>query len=218
MEKLAENGLTIEVPAEGYAHYDRGARRIVYPLPDLLQDQEIPYRDYMILHEFAHAIDFLLEPSRDPLSDREDLGIASHRRALREQYQPLLRRFEAMRGQPGWGSGPGGHLARVYGEDFITVVEAVTGERLAERPARGHLTILDEETRNTEYFADAVYTYLHSEPVTVHHYRLPDGREIDHAYPPTRAQLRERDPRMYEALRRFVSSGGVDAAALKIER
>jgi hypothetical protein len=98
----------------------------------------------------------------------------------------------------------------------MTVVEKVTGKALPERPARGHLTILEPRTRPTEYFADAVYTYLHSDPVTVHNYMLPDGQPIAHAYPPTRSDLEARDPRMFQALERFFKDPGHQAESIRV--
>ena len=220
LNRLADHGLKLKTPAEGYAHYSTTERTITYPLPDLRRDQEIPFRNYMILHEMAHALDFLFESDGPQLSKRDDLGISAHRDRLRDLYRPALASFQAteerLRRQGKWGPRPGMPLARVYGEDFITVVEKVTGRQLSERPGRGHLTILDADTNPTEYFADAVYCYLHHEPVTTHRYRLPDGQMIAHPYPPDRNLLAQRDPRMYAALDRFFSKASPQAQDLTV--
>lgn len=219
VEHLEKNGLTIEVPREGYAHYDTNTRRITFPRQSLERDTPVvPLREYTIIHEFAHALDFLLEPDRGPLSERADLGIAAHRTRMGERYRPLLAKFERIKREHGsnWGRTPRMPLARVYHEDFITVVETITGERMAERPVRGHVSSLEPDTRPTEYFADTVYCYLHADPVTDHRYRLPNGEEIVHRYPPDRAMLEERDPRMFAALERFFNSGSVSAESLQL--
>ena len=210
LNKLADNGLTIVVPEEGYAHYSIDKKQITFPKKDLDKDTEgVPFREYMIVHEMAHALDFLLEPAKGPLSERAELGIDTHRGKMNELYQPVLQRFEQIKAQRQaegtWGSSPRFPTARVYGEDFMTVVEKVTGQSISERPARGHLSILAPSTRPTEYFADAVYTYLHSEPVSNHRYTLPDGQPIVHSYPPTRETIRARDPKMFQALQKFFS-------------
>ena len=98
----------------------------------------------------------------------------------------------------------------------MTVVEKVTGRTLSERPARGHITILEPSTRPTEYFADAVYTYLHSEPVSVHRYTLPDGQPIAHSYPPTRAAMEQKDPNMFEAVVRVLEEPDHAADSLRV--
>jgi len=106
----------------------------------------------------------------------------------------------------------------VYYEDFHTVVEATTGRRLPERPARGHVESLSPGTRPTEYFADSVYSWLHSDPVKTWEYSLPDGRPHRHRYPPDRSAVAARDPRMNAALERFFARGARDAADLSVER
>ena len=221
LNRLADNGLTVVVPEDGYAHYSTEKKRITFPAKDLAQDQEgVPFRDYMILHEMAHAMDFLLEPDKGPLSERADLGIDRHRGKLNALYRPVLQRFEEIKSQRQrqgtWGPRPGMPTARVYGEDYMTVVEKVTGRTLSERPARGHITILEPSTRPTEYFADAVYTYLHSEPVSVHRYTLPDGQPIAHSYPPTRAAMEQKHPNMFEAVDRFFQDPDHAADSLRV--
>lgn len=222
LNRLAENGLTMVVPNDGYAHYSVTEKRITFPAGDLAKDQEgVPFRDYMILHEMAHALDFLWEPDKGPLSERSDLGIDRHRGKLNSIYQPALARFEEIKSQRRregtWGRSPGMPTARVYGEDFMTVVEKITGRTLSERPARGHLSILEPTTRPTEYFADAIYTYLHSEPVSVHHYTLPDGQPIAHSYPPTRDTMQRRDPAMFQAVQNFFNDPERTALSLRVE-
>lgn len=219
VEHLEKNGLTIDVPRQGYAHYDTSERRITFPRESLERDTPVvPLREYTIIHEFAHALDFLLEPDRGPLSERADLGIAAHRTRMGEEYRPLLAKFDRIKREHGsnWGRTPGMPLARVYHEDFITVVETITGDRMSERPVRGHVSSLAPETRPTEYFADTVYCYLHADPVTDHRYTLPNGRQITHRYPPDRAMLEQRDPRMFAALERFFNSGSVSAESLRV--
>lgn len=221
LNKLADNGLTIVVPEEGYAHYSVDKKQITFPKKDLDKDTEgVPFREYMIVHEMAHALDFLLDPSKGPLSERADLGIDSHRGKMNELYQPVLQRFEQIKArrqaEGTWGASPRFPAARVYGEDFMTVVEKVTGQTISERPARGHLSILAPSTRPTEYFADAVYTYLHSEPVSQHRYTLPDGQPIVHSYPPTRETVRARDPRMFQALQNFFSDPNSSPESFKV--
>lgn len=207
LNRLADNGLTVEIPAQGYAHYSTEKKRVFLPQKDLDADTEVPFREYMILHEMAHALDFLWEPSQGPLSERDDLGIHQHRTQLHQTYLPVKERFEAIKSerqrQGRWGPRPDWPTVRVYMEDFVTVAEAVTGERLSERPARGHITILDPETRPTEYFADSVYCYLKTEPGSIYRYQLPTGDSFEHLYPPGRDQVRQRDPKMYRALSRF---------------
>lgn len=221
LNRLADHGLTIVTPNEGWAHYSVDTRQITFPKGDLERDQEVPFREYMLVHEMAHAMDYLLDPSAPPLSERADLGISTHRTRLHSIYQPALDRFKTIererRAQGTWGSPPRAPQSRVYGEDYMTVVEAVTGTRLSERPARGHISILEPATKPTEYFADAVYTYLHSDPVTVHRYSLPDGQPIAHSYPPRREDLRARDPRMFAALERFFRDPNHSASSLRID-
>lgn len=211
LNRLADNGLTLEIPEQGFAHYSTDAKRVYLPQKDLDADTEVPFREYMIVHEMAHALDFLWEPEKGPLSERSDLGIAAHRTRLNRLYQPVLNRFERIKAQKQaegtWGPRPDWPVVRVYMEDLTTVVEAVTGEQLAERPARGHVTILDPDTRPTEYFADSVYCFLHSEPSRSYRYRLPTGGDFEHRYPPDRDMLQQRDPKMHQALLRFFESG-----------
>ena len=220
LNRLADHGLTIVVPDDGWAHYSVDTKQITFPKRDLDRDQEVPFREYMLIHEMAHAMDYLLDPAAGALSERNDLGISAHRSRLNGLYQPALARFQAIererRAQGTWGPPPRAPQSRVYGEDYMTVVETVTGQRISERPARGHISILEPNTKPTEYFADAVYTYLHSEPVTVHRYTLPDGQRIAHSYPPRRDDLRARDPRMFEAVERFFRDPEHRASSLRI--
>lgn len=220
LNRLADNGLTMVVPNDGWAHYSVDKKQITFPKGDLDRDQEVPFREYMLIHEMAHAMDYLLDPSAGPLSERTDLGISAHRTRLNDIYQPTLAKFKSIererRAQGTWGSPPRAPQSRVYGEDFMTVVETVTGQRMSERPARGHISILEPTTKPTEYFADAVYTYLHSEPVSEHRYTLPDGQRIAHSYPPRREDLRARDPRMFEAVERFFRDPEHRASSLRL--
>lgn len=220
LNRLADNGLTIVVPQEGFAHYSADSRRITFPRRDLDQDTDVPFREYMLVHEMAHALDYLYEPALGPLSERSDLGIAAHRTRLNSLYQPVLARYrqlEAQHRRAGtWRPAPPAPTTRVYGEDFMTVVERVTGQRIAERPARGHISILEPNTKPTEYFADAVYTYLHRESTRTYNYTLPNGQPIAHAYPAQRADQAVRDPRMHDALGRFFADPAHPASALTI--
>lgn len=224
IERLERNGLRVDLAtsAGAYPHYRHETKTVTLTVKDLRQDGEVPFRDYMIVHEFAHALDFLYEPAQGPLSERADLGIAAHRTRLGDAWRPLAARYRQLearlKAEGRYTPPPGFPATRPYHEDFVTIVERTLGERLPERPARGHLTILDRETRPTEYFADAVYVYLHQDPVRTWRYPLIDGRPTEHAYPPVREDLRVRDPRMHAALTRFFAGGGRSAADLAIPR
>lgn len=224
VERLERNGLRLDLATSpnAFPHYDSTAKTITLTVKDLRQDHEVPFRDYMIVHEFAHALDFLFDPARGPLSERADLGIAAHRTRMGDSYRPLLARYRALesrlRAEGRYTPPPGSPGTRPYHEDFFTIVERTMGERLAERPARGHLTMLDPQTRPTEYLADAMYVFLHQDPVRTWNYPLIDGRPTQHAYPPVREDMRTRDPRMHAALTRFFENGARDAADLAISR
>lgn len=209
--RLAANGLKLELGRQGFPHYSADTKVLVLDRDTLARETDPPLRSYAILHEFAHAMDYLWEPSRGPLSARADLGIDAHRRRMGTAYQGLLgdynRRKAELQREGKWNPpNLGMPLARVYYEDFITGVERVAGRNLAERSTRGHLETLNPDKNPSEYFADSVYCYLHSDPVRTYRYQLPDGQPIDHAFPPDRGLMLRRDPRMHACLEHFFRS------------
>ncbi len=206
--RLADHGLRLELGQEGYPHYDTTTRTLVLDRDTLSRETDPPLRSYAILHEFAHALDFLWEAEGPPLSQRPELGIDAHRRRMGQAYDGLMqdynRRKQQLEREGKWRpQTPPFPVARVYYEDFITGVERVAGRHLAERPARGHLDTLSPDKHPTEYFADTLYCYLHQDALKTYRYTLPDGQTIDHPFPPNRELFQRRDPRMHACVERF---------------
>lgn len=211
IQRLADNGLRLELGRKGFPHYSADTRVLVLDRDTMARETDPPLRSYAILHEFAHAMDYLWEPSRGPLSARADLGIDAHRRRMGSAYASLLGDYNRKKAQlerEGKWHPPSlpGPLTRVYYEDFITGVERVVGRSMTERSARGHLETLNPDKNPSEYFADSVYCYLHSDPVKTYRYDLPDGQRMEHHYPPDRGLLSRRDPKMHACLEHFFRS------------
>ncbi len=208
IERLANHGLRLELGQDGFPHYDTNTKTLVLDRDTLSRQTDPPLRSYAILHEFAHALDFLWEAEGPPLSQRPELGIDAHRRRMGQAYDGLLqdynRRKQQLEREGKWlPQTPPFPVARVYYEDYVTGVERVAGRQLAERPARGHLDTLSPDKHPTEYFADTLYCYLHQDALKTYRYTLPDGQMIDHPFPPNRELLQRRDPRMHACVEHF---------------
>lgn len=202
LERLGKNGLKMELGKADYSYYDPPSRTLFLDAASL---SDADSRSYNVLHEMGHALDYLWEPRQGPLSTRADLGIAARRQSMVTRYRELLAVYEgrkkSLMAQGQWSDAlPTYPDSKVYHEDFVTVVEAVAGQSMHPRPARGHYQTLLPSDHPSEYFADSLYAYLHQQPVKTYRYRLGDGQMLEHRYPPDREMMEARDPEMAKFL------------------